>query len=164
MGDRIVVMNQGSVRQIGTPAQVYDDPADTFVATFLGSPPMNLVEHDDVVVGFRPEHFFPVTHLAGRAAVPEDLRAGDLGGGPYVPLRFRISHEEYLGAERILYGDLQEGRFEGKRVISRMSSTHGARFESGSLHAFAVREQDLKFFDKTKGMRTAPVRLESARP
>ncbi len=42
MGDRIVVMNLGRVRQIGTPADVYDDPADTFVATFLGSPPMNL--------------------------------------------------------------------------------------------------------------------------
>ena len=47
MGDRVVVMHQGEVRQIGTPADVYDDPADTFVATFLGSPPMNLVEGDD---------------------------------------------------------------------------------------------------------------------
>src|SRR5450755_3899093 len=36
MGDRVVVMNFGSVRQIGTPAEVYDEPADTFVATFLG--------------------------------------------------------------------------------------------------------------------------------
>src|SRR5881409_3491186 len=75
MGDRVVVMNKGSVRQIGTPAEVYDDPADTFVATFLGSPPMNLVERDDVMVGFRPEHFFPVSVLAGRAAVPEPIRA-----------------------------------------------------------------------------------------
>src|SRR6476659_9883733 len=74
MGDRVVVMNKGSVRQIGTPATVYDDPADTFVATFLGSPPMNLVESGDVIVGFRPEHFFPVSQLAGRAAVPETIR------------------------------------------------------------------------------------------
>src|SRR5439155_12086317 len=50
MGDRIAVMNFGEVRQIGTPSEVYDDPADTFVATFLGSPPMNLVEHGDVVI------------------------------------------------------------------------------------------------------------------
>ena len=154
MGDRVVVMNKGSVRQIGTPAEVYDDPADTFVATFLGSPPMNLAEHGDVIVGFRPEHFFPVTHLAGDAAVPEDLRLDDRGG-PYLPLRFRVSHEEYLGAERILYGDVQGGPFDGKKVISRMSSTHGARFESGSLHAFAVREQELKFFDREKGRRTS---------
>jgi hypothetical protein len=48
-------------------------------------------------------------------------------------------------------------------MISRMSSTHGARFESGSLHAFAVREQELKFFDREKGTRTAPVSLNSGR-
>ena len=160
MGDRIVVMNFGEVRQIGTPAEVYDDPADTFVATFLGSPPMNLVEHEDVIIGFRPEHFFPVAHLAGRAAVPEDLRAGETEG-PYLPLRLRISHEEYLGAERILYGELEESRFEGKKVISRMSSTHGARFESGSVHAFVVPERNLKFFDRKTGKRTAPVPMPS---
>ena len=160
MGDRIAVMNFGEVRQIGTPAEVYDDPADTFVATFLGSPPMNLVEHGDVIIGFRPEHFFPVAHLAGRAAVPEDLRAGE-AEGPYVTLRFRVSHEEYLGAERILYGELEESRFGGKKVISRMSSTHGARYESGSVHAFAVPEGNLKFFDRAKGTRTGRVPLTS---
>ncbi len=44
MGDRIVVLHKGVVRQVGTPSEVYDEPADTFVATFLGSPPMNLVD------------------------------------------------------------------------------------------------------------------------
>ncbi len=43
LGDRIVVMNEGRVRQVGVPAEVYDHPSDTFVATFLGSPPMNLI-------------------------------------------------------------------------------------------------------------------------
>jgi multiple sugar transport system ATP-binding protein len=43
LGDRIVVMNQGRVEQIGTPAEVYDHPRDTFVAGFLGNPPMNLL-------------------------------------------------------------------------------------------------------------------------
>src|SRR5881409_2237059 len=47
MGDRVAVMNLGSVRQIGTPAEVYDEPADTFVATFLGSPPMNLLAAEE---------------------------------------------------------------------------------------------------------------------
>ena len=159
MGDRIVVMNFGRVHQIGTPAEVYDDPADTFVATFLGSPPMNLAERSNVIVGFRPEHFFPVSHLAGVAAVPQELLADDRGGGPYLSLRFRVSHEEYLGAERILYGSVEGGPFDGKQAISRMSSTHGARFESGSLHPFAVREQELKFFDREKGTRTGAVAL-----
>ena len=43
MGDRVVVLHQGIVRQMGSPREVYDEPADTFVATFLGSPPMNLI-------------------------------------------------------------------------------------------------------------------------
>src|SRR5499427_4964987 len=150
MGDRIVVMNFGEVRQIGTPAEVYDEPADTFVATFLGSPPMNLVEKEDVIVGFRPEHFFPVSVLAGRAAVPEAIRAVDREG-PYVPLNLRISHEEYLGSERIVYGTVAGGAFDGKKVVSRMPATLVTRFESGSVQAFAVTERHLKFYDRATG-------------
>ena len=58
LGDRIVVMHQGRVRQVDTPARVYERPADTFVAGFLGSPPMNLVagtlrhENDGFTVQF----------------------------------------------------------------------------------------------------------------
>src|SRR5437660_5370686 len=61
MGDRVMVLNKGVVRQLGSPKEVYDDPADTFVATFLGSPPMNLMEMDEMIVGFRPEHFRPAS-------------------------------------------------------------------------------------------------------
>src|SRR5437660_11820360 len=53
MGDRVVLLNQGYVRQIGTHKQVYDQPDDTFVPTLLGAPPMHLVEHDEVIAGFR---------------------------------------------------------------------------------------------------------------
>ncbi|HEY2796537.1 MAG TPA: ABC transporter ATP-binding protein [Thermoanaerobaculia bacterium] len=154
MGDRIVVMNFGEVRQIGTPAEVYDEPADTFVATFLGSPPMNLVEKDDLIVGFRPEHFFPVTVLAGRAAVPEHLLPHDREG-PYVPLGLRVTHEEYLGAERVVYGLIEGGPFQGKKVISRMPSTLVAHYAPDTVHAFAVTERQLKFYDRATGRRTA---------
>ena len=43
LGDRIVVMHDGRIAQVGTPSDVYDHPRDTFVASFLGSPPMNLL-------------------------------------------------------------------------------------------------------------------------
>ena len=43
MGDRIAVIDHGRVWQVGTPTEIYDDPADRFVATFVGTPPMNLV-------------------------------------------------------------------------------------------------------------------------
>ena len=59
LGDRIAVMRAGTVRQIGTPQEIYHEPADTFVARFVGSPPMNLVQHRDYVLGFRPEQFLP---------------------------------------------------------------------------------------------------------
>src|SRR5499426_1386711 len=59
LGDRIAVMKAGVVRQIGTPQEIYDKPADTFVAGFVGSPPMNLVRHRDYLLGFRPEDFHP---------------------------------------------------------------------------------------------------------
>src|SRR6266699_789877 len=59
LGDRIAVMKAGTVRQIGTPQEIYHEPADTFVARFVGSPPMNLVRHRDYILGFRPENFHP---------------------------------------------------------------------------------------------------------
>ncbi len=155
MGDRIVVMNFGQVRQIGSAAEVYDDPADTFVATFLGSPPMNLIEQGEMIVGFRPEHFFPVTQLAGRAAVPEEIRATEREG-PFVSLQFQVSHQEYLGAERLIYGILKGGRSDGTKVVSRVAASHVSRYENGSLHAFAVSEKHLKFFDRRTQRRTSP--------
>ena len=147
MGDRIVVMSQGSVRQIGTPAEVYDDPADTFVATFLGSPPMNIVPSDDVIVGFRPEHFLP-------PGVAERM-------GAHVSYKFRINHSEYLGAEKILYGMIEGGPFHERRVISRIPSTHAAGLADGTVHTFAVADGDLKFFDAKTEKRTAARRLPS---
>ncbi|HXG03704.1 MAG TPA: ABC transporter ATP-binding protein [Candidatus Binatia bacterium] len=139
LGDRIAVMERGRVRQIGTPQEVYDDPADTFVAGFLGSPPMNLVEADDVLVGFRPEHL-----------LPRDAH----GGGALVAWPFRVTRVEYLGADRLLYGTL-EGRFAGARVIAKLPSTITASFEPGRVAEFAVREKDLRFFDRASGLRTA---------
>ena len=44
LADRVVVMNQGVVQQVGTPVEIYNDPANTFVAGFIGSPAMNLME------------------------------------------------------------------------------------------------------------------------
>ena len=70
LGDRIAVLNQGKVRQIGTPQEIYDDPTDTFVATFIGSPPMNLVEDGATCLGFRPESFLPPESRPGTTTSP----------------------------------------------------------------------------------------------
>ena len=147
MGDRVVVMSQGAVRQIGTPADVYDEPADTFVATFIGSPPMNLITTDDAIVGFRPEHFLP-------ASVAE-------AKGDRLSYPFHIAHSEYLGAERILYGAIVSGPFKDKKAISRIPSTHAAGLTDSTTHTFTVGRNDLKFFDRQTEKRTAPRRLEA---
>jgi multiple sugar transport system ATP-binding protein len=140
MGDRVVVLHQGVVRQIGTPKEVYEEPADTFVATFLGSPPMNLLELDGVIVGFRPESFLPA-ELAP--------------GGTKAAFRFRVNYVEYLGAERLLYGSI-EGRHESKEIISRLSWTMPAAYAAGAVYDFAVAEGDLRFFDRKTEKRTGP--------
>ena len=59
LGDRIAILHKGRLRQIGTPREIYDDPADTFVAGFIGTPPMNFLETPEAIVGFRPETFLP---------------------------------------------------------------------------------------------------------
>ncbi|MFN2387545.1 MAG: ABC transporter ATP-binding protein [Thermoanaerobaculia bacterium] len=136
MGDRVVIMNAGRVRQVGTPAEVYDDPADTFVATFLGSPPMNLLTRGDLLVGFRPEHFRPVA--AGTAAGAR--------------LAFHVELAEYLGAERLLYGRLTE-RPGDPEVVSRIPAYLPAP-SPGETAVFGVAPEHLRFFEAASGRRT----------
>jgi len=141
LGDRIAVMHQGKVRQLGTPQEVYHEPADTFVAGFLGSPPMNLVAHGDVIVGFRPEGF-----------LPKEVHAGQ---GSQVSFQFKVTRIEYLGADRLLYGFLTSG-FVDTHVIADLPSTVTVPIQEGETYEFAVREKDLKFFDQQTGLRTTP--------
>jgi multiple sugar transport system ATP-binding protein len=135
LGNRVVVMDQGRVRQTGTPTEVYDDPADTFVATFLGSPPMNLIADGSVTVGFRPEHFRPAA-----GAGPGAFRAS-----------FRVDNVEYLGADRLLHGELL-GRFAGRTAFSRLAA-HVAAPRVGDTLDFAVEEGKVRTFDTTSGER-----------
>jgi multiple sugar transport system ATP-binding protein len=143
MGDRIVVLDKGVVRQVGSPREVYDAPADTFVATFLGSPPMNLVDHGDVLVGFRPEHLLP-------AALVEV---------PAVPIVARVTSVEYLGNERVLYARIQDGRFGEQRLIGRLPSVYHVEIQDDEVVRLAVPERNLRFFAKHDGRRVEPRQL-----
>ncbi|PWA10338.1 ABC transporter ATP-binding protein [Pueribacillus theae] len=55
MGSFIIIMNQGKIMQKGTPKEIYTDPANLFVAQFIGSPPVNVLEFDEYYLGIRPE-------------------------------------------------------------------------------------------------------------
>jgi multiple sugar transport system ATP-binding protein len=134
MGDRIVVIDHGSVRQVGTPAEIYNDPADRFVATFVGSPPMNLVAWNGGHLGFRPEHFLPHQMIEG---------------GELTEFSFRVDRSEYLGSERIVYGEL-EGLQSPQEVTAKLPPAH-VPLESirpGEWHPFAVRNSHLCYFNK----------------
>jgi ABC-type sugar transport system ATPase subunit len=147
LGDRIAVLSEGKIRQLGPPAEVYDDPADTFVATFVGSPPMNLLERDDRLVGFRPESFFPA-----------ELVPGD---GSRLTVDFRVSRVENLGGERHAYGNVS-GIAEETKVIARLPATVDTPIEAEQTYEFAVHERKLCFFDRDTGERTAPAPVRAA--
>ena len=143
LGDRIAVMKAGTVRQIGTPQEIYHEPADTFVARFVGSPPMNLVQQQNYVLGFRPEQFLPKGSQNGIANV--------------IIFPFRVTRVEYLGADRLLYGTLG-GAFSDQKVIARLPSTVTVDIKPETTYDFTVEDKELKFFDKSTDLRL------SARP
>jgi multiple sugar transport system ATP-binding protein len=128
MGTRICVMNAGKVAQIGAPLDVYREPADTFVARFLGSPPMNL--SGAVVAASGAGHLArsatlesPLTRwspavlgaLVDRKITlgvrAEDLHMNkvDLGSEPFGHIRGRAIAVEPLGAETLLLVELEPG-------------------------------------------------------
>jgi multiple sugar transport system ATP-binding protein len=137
LGDRIAVLNRGRVAQVGTPLEVYSRPNDTFVATFIGSPPMNLVAEGNTWLAFRPEAF-----------LPKDVEPP----GDFVPFTFRVSRIEYLGAERLVYGVI-DGREADAQVISRIPTNIRTDIAADRTYEFAVRPQDIARFDRHSGRR-----------
>src|SRR5215212_6296030 len=91
LAHRMIVMNAGRAEQIGTPLEVYARPATTFVASFIGSPPMNLIPQQRdgraLLFGIRPEHLEP-------CAESEAL------------LQLEVDLIEPLGADTLVYGHL----------------------------------------------------------
>lgn len=138
MGDRIAIMQRGRVRQLGTPRELYDNPADTFVAGFLGTPPMNMLERDGQIVGFRPEHLQPAP-------------SGTPGDGAFA-VQVRIKRLEFLGANWLVYG-LLEGAPEEQKILSRVPPDVAGTLKKGELREFRVDRARLRFFDPATGLR-----------
>ena len=107
LAHRMIVMNAGRAEQIGAPLEVYAKPATTFVAGFIGSPPMNLIPRDGKLLGVRPEHLEPCG--AGDAMLTVDI---DL--------------IEPLGSDTLVYGHLGANG-TGARVAVRLHQSVDAR-------------------------------------
>ena len=147
LGDRIAVIFNGKVRQIGPPKEVYSDPADTFVATFIGSPPMNLIERGDHLLGFRPENFLPVDAINGQ-------------GDNALEVDVRVYRIEYLSGDRHVYATVPSLGHDA-HIIARIPATVDVAVFEDRDQRFAIHEKDLRFFDSETGERAEarPVRL-----
>lgn len=154
LADRIVVMNSGKIEQIGTPMELFNDPINTFVASFLGSPPMNQIHGkltktgakigdveiainddaatngrigQDVIVGIRPEH---VTLSAGKKTSP---------------LPIELDLVEPLGSEALLHA-----RFAEHNLVFK-ADTHGDILHLSKVNQVHLPASLVKLFDAETG-------------
>jgi multiple sugar transport system ATP-binding protein len=157
LGQRIVVLSDGVVQQIDTPMALYERPANLFVATFLGSPAMNVLqgtllrdpgpvlELDDGIrlplgaAELAPER---TGHALAVGVRPEDLQPADGGNG----LQVVVEVVEPVGAE--VFVTLRHG---GQRLVARFPPRPLPR--PGEQVAVAPRPQHLHFFDPASGDR-----------
>lgn len=152
LGEKIVVMDQGRIQQIGTPDEIYHQPRNPFVAEFIGNPPMNLikgtVENSHKGFEFQTGEFslrlsrqgedIPHSEAALLGIRPEDLRF-DLPGTTHRAFESKIEVIENLGGDHILYLLVQ-----GQRLAVRTSpdsSRHAGDsvmvyFPQNKLHVF----------------------------
>ncbi|MFK8082238.1 MAG: ABC transporter ATP-binding protein [Granulosicoccus sp.] len=150
MADRIVIMKEGSIQQVGTPAEVYHSPANTFVAQFIGAPSMNMLpgvldsqglslwngdkiathfassgDPHELIIGIRPEDLVPVSESQAM-------------------LDGVITVVEPLGSETLLYVDV-----DGHEVIA---SGPGRDAPKPGMHIYLAANTDtLRLFDKASG-------------
>ena len=152
LAQRMLVMNQGRAEQIGAPLEVYTRPSTTFVAGFIGSPPMNLIpgrisaDGGALVTGAGEQVRLPraMPALAGREVLlgvrPEHFETCDAASALLVP---QINFVELLGSDSLVYGYLGADK-RGARLAARLHAASaqahiGAlplRFESQHLHLF----------------------------
>jgi sn-glycerol 3-phosphate transport system ATP-binding protein len=132
LAQRMIVMNAGRMEQFGTPDEVYHRPASTFVASFIGSPPMNLLKNaqggrSGTITGIRPEH----------------LDVADTGWD------VRTETVEMLGAERLIYGRLGD-----EPIIVRIEENQPSPRPDQVIRV-KPREDRLHSFDAATGKRIA---------
>ena len=114
MADRIIVMNQGRIEQIGTPGEIYSNPASTFVASFIGAPPMNLLiaEAANGRVTLSGGQVVPASGVNGYTGpIQVGIRPEDVAPYSEGDISFEVMIVEELGAQRLLHGTLSGQSF-----------------------------------------------------
>ncbi|MDI2098751.1 ABC transporter ATP-binding protein [Ruicaihuangia caeni] len=158
MGDRIAVLKDGVLQQVGTPRELYEAPTNVFVAGFIGSPAMNLFPADVADGGVR---FGSMTVPVERASLadagdsvtigvrPEDVVVSRTGEG----LRVDVDVVEELGADGYLYGHTE---VNGNRVdiVARVDGRDHP--DAGETVYITPEPHHLHVFDRESGERLVP--------
>lgn len=162
LADQIVVMRDGVIVQQGAPLEIYDRPCNTFVARFIGSPPMNLLEGQiqqrDGQPGVQcgelwlalPERWYPAAARQGQAPVivglrPQDIQPADEG------LPGVVNIVEITGESTLLHLDWQ-GFPIHVQVAGRLEAT------TRQPLSLAVRREKIHLFDAASGERLVSAR------
>ena len=162
MGDRVALMKDGVLQQVDTPLALYDNPANLFVAGFIGSPAMNLLDAEltesGAVIGGHTLRL-PVTaeDRAGHTGDvkvgirPEDLRVSSNGEG--IPVKVLVVEE--LGSDAYLYGSADtadtDGITAGPDIVVRVEVRR--QFQRGSTINVTANPEDIHVFDAGTGER-----------
>jgi multiple sugar transport system ATP-binding protein len=133
MSDRVALMDAGRIRQLGTPSELYEQPADLTVARFIGSPPINLLrgrmEADDLARG--PGVLLrAATPVASGTPVTLGIRPEALRLDAEGPLHARLRRAENLGAEWLLHAETEDG---AALAIRLTAAEHAAAAGEGLL-------------------------------
>jgi multiple sugar transport system ATP-binding protein len=158
LADRIVVMNDGRIEQVGTPMELFMNPANTFVAGFLGSPPMNQIEavvesgSSGPVASFGGQSI-PLPHLDGLVAsegrkiivgIRPEYVSLDIGEAAS-PVSIAVDLVETLGSEALVHATLNDAPF-----IIKADTKNGTSDLSG-VNSFSIAPEMLRIFDHETG-------------
>ena len=147
MADRIICMNAGKIEQVGSPETLYRRPATSFVAAFIGSPPINLLEgrlgEGQIEIG---RQSLPVSGTAQRGAVtlglrPEHIRAGSDG------FSARITAGEAMGRETLYTAETALG------LLRFLEPTSAPRFKPGETTRLSFSSEDSLLFESESARR-----------
>ena len=132
LADQVVVLRDGAIEQVGSPLELYDRPANRFVAQFIGMPQMNVVERAEL-----PPASVAVSNAAFVGIRPEDLRLTEAGQGQ---IAAQVELVEALGAETLVYLHTPRGAQivlrQNARTTLVAGDNVGVDVELGHLHWF----------------------------
>jgi multiple sugar transport system ATP-binding protein len=150
LADRVVVMNKGRIQQLGTPSEIYDNPSNTFVAAFIGSPAMNLLNGDIAEgvftgVNTRIEGFSSVSGAVMLGFRAEDAAIAPVGTGEIKGPIYSIE----------LLGDATLVTVRSGESFLAVKANKGFRAQIGDPIGFTLRAAQCHLFDREGGERIA---------